>query len=234
MATVSTAETTEPGTRRAILEILKRQDPQDAAGLAAQLGLSAMAVRQHLYALQEQKLVTFAEQAGPVGRPAKLWRLTAEADRFFPDGHAELTLDLIGAMKTAFGAAGLERLLTVRAAEQLEAYRQRIKPRASLQQKLTTLAAIRSEEGYMAEVQADGRDYLLLEHHCPICTAAAACSGLCAAELAVFQGVLGDEATIEREDHILAGARRCAYRVTRRERAKAHGAASKQRRDPRP
>jgi predicted ArsR family transcriptional regulator len=34
--------------------------------------------------------------------------------------------------------------------------------------------------------------------------------------LEVFQAVVGDQATVERVDHILAGARRCAYRVRKR------------------
>ena len=58
--------------------------------------------------------------------------------------------------------------------------------------------------------------YLLVENHCPICSAAAQCQGLCAAELAVFRAVLGPDVDVERTDHILAGARRCAYRVRRR------------------
>lgn len=44
----------------------------DAKSLSAQLDISAMAVRQHLYALQKEKLVTFEEEAGETGRLAKL------------------------------------------------------------------------------------------------------------------------------------------------------------------
>ncbi|MES2724598.1 MAG: MarR family transcriptional regulator, partial [Pseudomonadota bacterium] len=55
--------------------------------------------------------------------------------------------------------------------------------------------------------------FLLVENHCPICAAAAACQGFCRAELMVFRAVLGPGVHIERTDHILAGARRCAYRI---------------------
>ena len=40
----------------------------------------------------------------------------------------------------------------------------------------------------------------------------------CRAELDVFREALGPGAEIERTEHILAGARRCAYRVTPRRR----------------
>jgi len=75
-------------------------------------------------------------------------------------------------------------------------------------------------DAYMAEARkSDDGGYLLVENHCPVCSAAAACTGLCRAELEVFQQVLGEDVTVERSDHILAGARRCAYRVTRTKKA---------------
>src|SRR5207253_5838023 len=75
----------ERKTRSAILRLLKMEGAQDSAQLAKRLGLTAMAVRQHLYALQEEKFVAAEERPGGVGRPAKQWRLTPAANRFFPD-----------------------------------------------------------------------------------------------------------------------------------------------------
>src|SRR6516225_3638651 len=98
-------------TRRAIVQLLKTEGPMDSAQLGVRLSLTAMAVRQHLYALQQQKLVTADERPVPVGRPVKHWRLTREADRLFPDGYAELSVALIDALGDAFGAEGLERVL---------------------------------------------------------------------------------------------------------------------------
>jgi predicted ArsR family transcriptional regulator len=198
-------------TRRAIVNLLKQTGPLDSQELAGRLGVSAMAIRQHLYALQAEQLVSYEEEPRAMGRPAKLWRLTAAADRLFPDGYAELTLGLIQSVVETFGEAGLERLLDVRTRHQLAAYQAQIPDELPLSQKLERLAALRSEEGYMAEVQLleDGA-FLLIENHCPICAAAAACTGLCARELEIFQQVLGP---VERTEHIVAGARRCVYRV---------------------
>jgi predicted ArsR family transcriptional regulator len=57
---------------------------------------------------------------------------------------------------------------------------------------------------------------VLYENHCPICAAATVCQNFCRAELAVFRDVLGPDTEVERTDHIVLGARRCAYRVTPR------------------
>ena len=173
-----------------------------------------MAVRQHLYALQDEHLVTYHEVPRPVGRPAKLWQLTPAADRLFPEGYAELTLSLLTSVTETFGAAGLERLLNVRTRQQIAAYRQQMAGQDTLRQRVEALAAMRTDEGYMAEVQAqaDGA-FLLIEKHCPICAAAVACTGLCGKELEVFRAVLGPNVVIERTEHMVVGARRCAYRV---------------------
>lgn len=201
-------------TRRAIVHRLKQEGPLDAQTLASHLRVSAMAVRQHLYALQAEQLVTYVEVPGRLGRPAKRWQLTPAADRLFPEGYAELTLGLLTAMTEVFGNGGLEQLLSQRAQQQMEAYQQQMAGLDSLPERLDALAAIRTDEGYMAEVQAqaDG-SFLLLEKHCPICAAAMACTGLCGKELEVFQAVLGEDVRIERTEHIVTGARRCVYRV---------------------
>lgn len=201
-------------TRRAIVKQLKQEDALDAETLASRFALTAMAVRQHLYALQKEGLVAYQEEARPMGRPAKLWHLTPAADRLFPDRYAELTLSLINSMKEAFGEAGLDRLLEVRTCEQIRAY-QAIVPRSKpLKRRLEALAQQRTQEGYMAEVvtQPDGT-FLLAEKHCPICAVATACTDLCRMELEVFQATLGEDVTIERTEHILNGDRRCVYRV---------------------
>ena len=201
--------------RRRIQQILKTDGPQEAADLGEMLGVSAMAVRQHLYALEAEKLVTFELRPRPKGRPAKVWQLTEAANSLFPDAHAELTISLIDAMAESFGDDGVEKLLGIRATKQTADYRERLKDCLSLENRLKGLMQLRIDEGYMAALEkSEDGGFLLVENHCPICVAARSCSGLCAMELSVFQDVIGDLASVERTDHILAGARRCAYRVT--------------------
>jgi predicted ArsR family transcriptional regulator len=202
-------------TRRAIVKLLKTEGAMDSAQLASRLRVTPMAVRQHLYALQSEKLVTAEERAVPLGRPAKHWQLTRDANRLFPDAYAELNVALIDAVGATFGAAGMSRLLEVRLARQQGDYAARVDRSAPLRKRLQQLAKVRSDEGYMAEVLPDGSNvFLLVENHCPICAAATACQGFCATEIDLFRAVLGPDVSVERVEHILAGERRCAYRVT--------------------
>ena len=66
----------------------------------------------------------------------------------------------------------------------------------------------------MARAERVGRDWVLVEAHCPICAAAQSCQGFCRSELALFRRCLGPELQVERTEHLLAGARRCAYRIS--------------------
>lgn len=202
-------------TARGILTALKEQGPLDATSLAAELGITAPGIRQHLYDLQKKNLVTFSEESRPMGRPAKIWRLTEEANGCFPDNHAAVTLNLLKSARNAFGPEGLCKLLSQYARDQVTTYRKRISAGANLRQRLEALATFRSEEGYMAEVAANETGELLfVENHCPISCAALTCSEFCDNELNMFREVLGPRAGVERIEHMVNGNRRCVYRVT--------------------
>ncbi len=216
MDTMKTETRSLTAAKRRLLELLKRLGPSTAAVLAKQLGLTVVAVRQHLQALEKLGLV--AQEKQPPrgrGRPSVHWSLTALAAEIFPDRHAELTVDLIEAAREAFGADGLKRLIEVRAREQTASYARLVPDEAApLKQRLEALAVQRSAEGYMAEaLEQDDGSLLLVEHHCPICEAAKSCTGLCSAELDVFRSTLGQKVRVERVQHLLAGGDRCTYRV---------------------
>ncbi|HEX5135390.1 MAG TPA: hypothetical protein VFY93_00325 [Planctomycetota bacterium] len=63
----------------------------------------------------------------------------------------------------------------------------------------------------MAERSRDGKGFLLVEDHCPICAAATACRGLCARRLDLFRTVA---ARAWSGPHVLLCARRCTYRIS--------------------
>jgi predicted ArsR family transcriptional regulator len=202
-------------TRRAIVQLLKTEGALDSVSLGRRLKLTPMAVRQHLYALQQEKLVTAEVRPVPRGRPAKYWSLTPDAARLFPDAYAELSVALLTAVEDTFGPSGMRRLLGTRLTHQQADYASRIPASLPLEKKLQRLAKVRTEEGYMAEVRRERPGtFLLVENHCPICAAATACQGFCIGELDLFRSVLGRGIQVERTEHIVGGDRRCAYRVT--------------------
>lgn len=201
--------------RDSICFYLKTKGPQTAAQLAARLDVTTMAVRQHLAVLETEGAATYDVERRAIGRPAHVWRLTEAARTRFPDSHAELSAGIIAAARAAFGTDGLAKLIAERTKQQTKRYRERLPgPKTPLAKRVAALAALRKEEGYLAEWsrQRDGA-FVLIENHCPICVAARACQGLCDGEIELFRGALGRGVQVERTEHLLANGRRCVYRI---------------------
>ncbi|ALV08067.1 helix-turn-helix transcriptional regulator [Roseateles depolymerans] len=215
------------GNEDRLLFELKSRGPQAAATLAAALAITPMGAHKLLARLEAMGLVDAREdtrkdtrdssgdgaQAARVGRPRRLWALTAAGHGRFPDRHADLTLQLIQQARVLFGDAGLDQLITAREQDSERRYAAALSRSQSLAERVRELARLRSEEGYMARAERAGRDWLLVEDHCPICAAATHCQGFCRSELALFQRCLGPGVSVERSEHLLAGARRCVYRI---------------------
>ena len=198
--------------RRAIVDALKRR-PRTAAELAAELGVTREAIRQHLGGLEASGLVEGRSRtARPQrGRPPTEWLLTDLAADLFPDRHSDLTVELIESIRRTAGEPALDAIIEDRNHRLAETY---VAITRDADDPVKALADQRSAEGYLAEVrdEADG-SRLLIEHHCPICDAAATCKGLCRGELELFQTTLGPDVEVTREQHLLSGDERCTYRI---------------------
>ncbi len=199
--------------RERLLRLLKRGGAQTAAQLAAELGLSGMGVHKQLQQLADEGQVLWQDEAGSVGRPRRVWRLSAAGHAQFPDRHGDLTVQLIQQVRTLLGEPALDRLIEAREHETEQRYQALLAGKRSLRSALQALADEREREGYMARVERAGADWLLVEDHCPICAAAKSCQGFCRSELSLFQRCLAPWAEVQRVEHQLAGARRCAYRI---------------------
>ncbi|MCD8552145.1 MAG: transcriptional regulator [Shewanella xiamenensis] len=196
-----------------IIQLLKLHGPLTAKTLAEELALTTMGVRQHLQALEEAGDVDIEDRVEGRGRPTRYWGLTEQSRTHFADRHSELSLQLIDSVKTIFGDQGLDKLIEHREQTAMQQYRSALQGMTDITSRLTKLVELRTLEGYMAtQEQADGA-FWLLENHCPICSAATKCQNFCRSELQQFQQLFADIATVSREEHIIDGARRCAYRI---------------------
>ena len=197
-----------------LLYQLKSRGPQPAAALAAACAITPMGAHKQLKAMQDDGLVSAHDEADGPGRPKRLWTLTPAGHARFPDRHGDLAVQLIRHAAATLGPDALDALIAAREREQLADYRGALAGLKTLAARVRKLAELRAREGYMARAEKDGQAWLLVEDHCPICAAAASCQGLCRSELAIFASCLGDGVRVERVEHVLAGGRRCAYRVT--------------------
>jgi len=195
-----------------ILYRIKSQGGLTVKMLAEQLGITSMGVRQHLQSLEADGLIEHFDQKAKVGRPTRFWQLTTQGHGRFPDCHSDLSVQLLHAVQQVFGEGGMEQLISHREQQSLHTYQQALAVENCIADKLERLSQKRSQEGYMATWQQAQQDYFFIEDHCPICVAASECQGLCRSELDMLQQLFA-ECEVERTEHIVAGARRCAYRL---------------------
>lgn len=196
-----------------IIQLLKLHGPLTAKTLAEELALTTMGVRQHLQALEEAGDVDIEDRVEGRGRPTRYWGLTEQSRTHFADRHGELTVQLIDSVKMIFGDQGLDQLINHREQSALLQYSAAMLGATDIPTRLAILAQLRSNEGYMATMEQIDGVYFLLENHCPICAAATHCLNFCRSELQLFQQLFADIALVSREEHIIEGARRCAYRM---------------------
>ena len=194
--------------------ILKKKGPQPISVIADEMGVTTEGARFHLLKLEKEGLVHSETEVKGRGRPKQIWSLTNNGHARFPDTHAELTVNIITTMRETLGEEAVQQVVDKHEEQVLSRYSEELKGITDLEGKIARLADIRSREGYMAEYEKDETGFLLIENHCPICAAATMCQGFCSAELNIFQEILGSDARVERVQHIIAGERRCAYRVT--------------------
>ncbi len=209
-----------PKSQDRIMHRLKTRGPQSVKILSKQLDMTTMGVRQHLTDLELKGLVAQTQEERQTrGRPVHMWKLSKSGHGRFPDSHSQTAIELIDVIRSSLGEEGLNQLIDSSSEKIEDHYRAQLADTApDLQPQIERLAQLRSDEGYMAEVRLLPDGWMLIENHCPICSAATRCQQFCKSELEVFQRLFEKQATVARTDHLLAGARRCAYKIT------AHGA----------
>jgi predicted ArsR family transcriptional regulator len=202
-------------TRQQILALLKRSGTGlSADALAQRLGISAVAVRKHLSALERDRLIAAELQRRPRGRPTALYRLTARAQALFPNDYANLATAVLELVRRLDGDRKVDALFQQRAEALAAELAARVRG-ATLPERLQEVAHILEEQGYMPEIRQlpeGGGRYLLTEHHCPIYQVAKVFQQACTCELEVLLKLL--RASVERCEHRMTGHPQCSYLIS--------------------
>jgi DeoR family suf operon transcriptional repressor len=198
-------------TRREILEALKKRGELGADDLAEQLGLTTSGVRQQLVGLTSDGLVAHRQLREGPGRPRHCYHLTPAADALFPRAYSDLTNELLGYAGDEEPEL-VERLFERRRQRRVDGARARLAG-LDFAGKVAELARILDQDGYLADFRAqpDG-SFLVTEHNCAILGVARKYGQACSSEIGFLREAL-PEATIERVQHMIAGAHSCAYEV---------------------
>jgi predicted ArsR family transcriptional regulator len=196
-----------------ILAFLKTRGHATLGEIASHLEVSKQGALRHLQALEAAGLAMAgaAEAHGP-GRPESVYRLTPAAGERFPDGHRELTGELVDFMTQQ----QLQQFFERRAARLEAEYAPRLAG-LDFEARVRELARLATEHGHMAEVVEVGDGGLAIRHcNCPIQDVAARTGLPCVNEQQMYERLLGT--AVARTTWMAEAADDCTY-VIRRARA---------------
>jgi len=192
--------------RETILAFLKTHGQATLAEIAAHIEVSKQGALRHLEALEASGLATVAPaDAHRRGRPEHVYKLTAAAGEHFPDGHRDLTAELVDFMTNE----QLKQFFERRAARLEAEYAPRL---AGLDfgARVRELARLASEHGHMAEVVELGDGGLAIRHcNCPIQDVAARTGLPCVNEQHMYERLLGTD--VARTTWMAEAADDCTY-----------------------
>lgn len=198
--------------QRRALELLKRGGEQSVGELAGKLDLAPETVRGHMNALAGHGLVRRAgSRKGGPGRPEILYGLTDEAEAIFPHEEGRLLRELTAFLAEEGREDVLDAFFEARVARQRERVRARLEGLRG-RERLDEVAAILSEEGFMAEIveSADAPPRLRL-CHCPLKEMVSVSRLPCRAEVDWIREMVGEE--LARRTWMPDGDRTCTYAV---------------------
>ncbi len=200
-------------TRQRILMALKLLGEATTHQLASRLGMTAMGVRRHLYALEGEGLITHRVVRYGQGRPRFVYFLTVEGHHWFAQRYAALSIELLTYVRELYGEEAIAALFERRAQRRIEEA-QPLLSHLPVEERVAALAHLLDQEGYLAvwHKEREG-EYQLCEHHCAIREVAACFPEACASELQFIQALF-PEAKVERVFHLPQGHHYCAYRIS--------------------
>ncbi|MEO8745754.1 MAG: helix-turn-helix domain-containing protein [Candidatus Dormiibacterota bacterium] len=199
-----------------ILAFLKTRGHATLGEVAARLEVSKQGALRHLEMLEASGLVT-AATAVPHGRgrPENVYELTPAAGSHFPDGHQELTGELVEFVSEE----QLKRFFERRAARLEAEYAPRLAG-LDFAARVRELARLATQHGHMAEVVELATGGLAIRHcNCPIQDVAARTGLPCLNEQQMYERLLG--APVTRSTWMAEAASDCTYEVMNDKESKA-------------
>src|SRR5690242_18077679 len=98
-------------TRQEILTSIKRHGAMTAEELARELGISQVAVRQHLASLEAEAIISVSIDRRGLGRPSHRYTLTARGDEHFPRHYDMLANALLDELRVWQGEETVRELI---------------------------------------------------------------------------------------------------------------------------
>lgn len=205
----------EPSTRTEIITLLRTAGPLTVAELGERLGITHVAVRRHLTALERDNLVTSRLERQPMGRPTRVYSLTEQAEDLFPKKYGALSLEILDYLAEVGSDHSLvEGFFARRGQDMIRRFGPHVVAGRDLKERVALLTEVQTANGYLADWEegAESGVLLLKEFNCPVHSVSRKYPHACHHELEFFKTVLRT-ARVERVECIAQGGSSCRYRI---------------------
>ena len=199
-----------------ILEALKRSGGMPVSDLAREVEMSYMGVKQHCLKLCEMGYLEewrLPRAKKEVGRPEKLYRLTAKCDPLFPGAGVRMTLAVLRGVRQLFGDSAPEKVLYHHFQELREQWQPKLRAGKSLVEKATRLADLRDKAGWFSRCHYDpSTGFRIEEFHNPMAKIYEEYPNTVRMEVQMMEALLGTK--VARDEVVVGkGKKRVVYEI---------------------
>ena len=193
-----------------ILAEIKRSQGLSVSQLCERINLSYMGVKQHCVALEKDGYLDTWRRPKGMGRPEKAYRLTSQAQEFFPSEHTNFTGEILKSLEQVYGPAAPEKILYQ--IYQNQTARLKVKVTGNtIEERARAFAALRDQDGYMSEYyfNPDIQRHQIIEYNSPVLVIADQFKILTQLENSLIETVLGVK--VQREEERVSGLYKCQF-----------------------
>jgi len=199
--------------RKQIIILLKKNGQMTVSGISELVGVTPMAVRQHLMSLEKKGMVSYIPKKYGVGRPVYLYSLTDRALELFPRAYGQFIKDLLLMIEIDEGRDKVEHLFKLRSDNILLEKQRSLEGFVSMEDKVIELNRQLNEDGFMTDLEMDDSSFIIKKYNCLVSSVAEKYRELCKHELQLYRDLLHND-TIRSKCQI-EGDNACTYIIPR-------------------
>ncbi|MEX0778617.1 MAG: winged helix-turn-helix transcriptional regulator [Balneolales bacterium] len=204
------------GTKKEILNMIKREGRLSLEKIAIGMDLAKTTLREHFLNLERDGLILREYVRSGPGRPSLQFQLTAKGNNYFPSSESVMMREFIRylqqegkteLMEDFFKAFWEKRFQNAKG--RMDAY-----PESEPAKRLEALSDILEEEGFMPAYQSDGtgNNIAIRECNCPFREVVKETQLPCKLEAEFYERLFGGK--VERTSYIAAGDYSCTYQIS--------------------
>lgn len=193
-----------------VLRSIQMRGKASIKDLAADLGVTASAVRLHLSQLQASGAIRTDKVREGVGRPYYVYSLTPQAHDLFHKDYGDLARLLLEEVSETQGADALQDVLERVSVRLANIYRDQV-PGQDLAERIRAWAELLDQRGVAVELERAGSGYVVREYGCLYQNVATENRAVCEMERQVMAQLLGSG--VKLTQCVLDGHRQCQFTI---------------------